>query len=951
MPEFEINDFLGIWNDKKYKGPKNAADSLINFDLRGQSGVLEQRLGYSQLYHNLAQGENFSPIVDGWIGIENLYITSAAVKQELTIQIIIGNLVSEYLNETQFNADVPAIFASHQWNGSSWDDKTSGGNAWNWLNEMVLTKLVAVDPTSAGNDHWVTVDIEEDGRAAADYFNGFYLVNYTEGGEARIVDCFTWNDGSNDLISFKLDRTVSWDPVYSAQLYIMKSYTPVTSLHRMSEAERKEISILKIRDELRISFGGVQDRIALTVKYQKSYWNIKELEVESFSSALIDTYCEVDGLIVTPYSLIYDRANIELSAAGSGTLPANTHYVKITAVMMGGDEILISEEANITTDSATAINYNCYISMAKINRQVKALKFYYSNDTLLKVFYYMFSENIQSEDSREKVYAVNSEGELKLLDTDLELHDPSITNAAAPDTTTDPLTTTDWDSIQGTLTAVADSGAGSINALNFAVTVPIQFNFAGIFYDPTGGMAGIQPNKVYELKCWLKRQVGTLFDTCYCVFRDENGLPGPGTVFSFDGTWTEYTLYVKSCDTTNPSGMQFMMIFYNSGGNDVPIGDAVRVDRVSLIAKAQHLISNNIVENELGSEMSAELGYTPTRNLVKSWDSGLVTAGRSFVVNGFIEKRYNNLIFFSAIGGAGNSMYDTLVAGLNYNVENFDGNDVRKIELLSNGEFLLLQSVASQRLDPDTGRLSTLGLNTGIVQPNAAVNFGELIVWPGAYDIQATPGIGIQDLSEDMIRSLYRALSDSNRERMHASREQLGNSYRLFSGDTTYKSEYVLVKKKGWIERRQAKYPVKYAMTREGKLIFMDINGYIYNESETDDAGTDISSVWKSMVFDTEMLGEGIRLDQRIILEEFALVFAAATNINITFTLDGVDHDTQAVPYGSAPRYRRQIKPGGVCNRFQITISNTGNGGPSACSIISVAVKYSLIRAKTHVPD
>lgn len=949
MPEIEINNFQGIFSGT-VKPPKNGAYVCRNFDLRGQSGVLEQRFGYGLTFDNKPNGLSLSAIT--YLAPEAFYIPGIGGGQEITVQVGIGTITSERITGSQYTQAIPLIWASHSWNGSAWVAKTSGGNNWNWLNEIVCTRLSAVDPAVAGDTHKIAVDIAEDGRAAAGYFNGWYIANETEGKVHRIVDSYVWNDGVNNRIAFKLDAdAIYWNPASAGRLYIMKNYIPIVSLQAMGVATRNEVTFLKIRDEIRISFGAKVDRIALAISYQKSYLNIKSFDVEAYSSALIDAYSKIDGLIVCPYSLLTDEVSLDLSPTNSGTYPANTHYVKATGVMVAGDEILMTQETKLTTTAPTALYYNAHLLAAVLNPLAKYIKFYYSNDTLLKVFYLIFEEKIRS-DTREGIFIVNTDGKMVLADSSADLHDPGTTNAAAPVTATDPLNIGDWDAIQGTVTAVADAGAGSINALEFTVAVPIQFNYAGIFLSPAGGIVGLGSNKTYTIKVWLKRQVGTLFNAMLCNFQSPLMI-GPGTIISFDGTWTEYTFELTTPDVSNPAELGLYMIFYNNSNQSIPIGDKVRVDRISIITKTQHIITEF---TEQLSEMSAEMGYTPTRNLIKSWDTGLVTAGRTFVANVYIEKLYTNMIFYSAIGGDANSMFDVLVAGLRYDIENFDGNDVKKIELLSNADFLLLQAISSQRLDPDTGRTANIGFSSGTVQPHASVNFGDKIVFPGKYDILQTSGIGISDLSENTIRANYRDLIDADIAKMHASKDLFDQSYVLYSGKTSTRAEFILTKK-GWIERRFAVEPQRYFTSRDGELRFMSAgNIYGVSKAATDDNTTNITSLWQSIIFDAETIGEQIPSDSRFSLTEFFVEFISNGDITFkTYILDSfvpLTFDTQVIPKSATLgkfTYRRPFKTGGVCSRFQLELSYTGNSGPSECSIYSIGVVFDIIKAKSHV--
>lgn len=955
MPEFEINNFQGIHRGS-VKPPKNAASELRNFDLRGQGGVLEQRFGYGLAFDNKPEATSVANNTISFHNAESFYIPGVGSGQEITVQVGVGTITKETITYPAITKNIPLIWASHSWDGSAWQAKTSGANDWNWLNETVYTSLVAVDPASAGDNHYIATDIEDDGRVASKYFNGWYVANGTV--VRRIVDSYVWVDGANNRIAFKLDGNA--DDFVLLDLWIMKSYIPIVSLIAMGAAVRNDVTFLKIRDELRISFGAKVDRIALAVSYQKSYLNIKEFDVEAYSTALIDAYCETDGLVITPYTLLTEDIEGVLSYVTGGTMPADTYYVRITGEMIAGDEILLIDELKVTTTTLQNLYVNLFIKVATLNKRIYRLKYYFASETGLRVYYYIGEEILNSDRVREEKYSVNNEGNIALVTITTQYHDPAPhTNAAAPATSSDPLSVGGWAMkavLTDTVNSVGDTGAGSVNVLECTagagkLEMTAYYNFGANFPQLTE----------FDLSFYVMRQSGSNVDSVAIRFEDAFfGSYGAIETIQFGSSWNyppplePYTVSLKSPVKLSGSGhvMSISMKFFSSTGQVIG-GEVIRFDRLSITRKNLSLIT---IDTKLESEMSVEMGYTPSRNLIKSWDTGLVTAGRTFVANAFIEKLYTNMIFYSAIGGDSNSMYDVLVAGLRYDVENFDGNDVRKIELLSNADFLLLQSTASQRLDPDSGRTANVGFGSGTVQPFGSVNFGDKIIFPSKYDILATSGIGSVTLSEDSIRGVYRDLSDAEIAKVHASKDVFGDAYVLYSGRVSTKAEYIYLNK-GWIERRLFNEPQRYYVTREGELRFLS-SGNIFNISKAATSGDNsnpIVSLWQSIVIDAETIGEQISADMRFVITDFFVEFISNDDLTFKFylldKLVPVTHDTQVIPKTATTgklTYRRPLKGQAVCSRFQLELSYTGDGGPSECSVYSIGVVYEVIKAKLH---
>jgi hypothetical protein len=102
-------------------------------------------------------------------------------------------------------------------------------------------------------------------------------------------------------------------------------------------------------------------------------------------------------------------------------------------------------------------------------------------------------------------------------------------------------------------------------------------------------------------------------------------------------------------------------------------------------------------------------------------------------------------------------------------------------------------------------------------------------------------------------------------------------------------------------------------------------------------------------------MGESITAEMKFVLTDFFVEYIS--NANLTFTVYLMDsiapvtHDTQIIPksttYGKYT-YRRPLKQAGTCSRFKLSLSYSGNGGPSECSIYSVGIVYDIIKGKLH---
>jgi hypothetical protein len=146
-------------------------------------------------------------------------------------------------------------------------------------------------------------------------------------------------------------------------------------------------------------------------------------------------------------------------------------------------------------------------------------------------------------------------------------------------------------------------------------------------------------------------------------------------------------------------------------------------------------------------KITEELGYTPTKDYVDSFDQAITTQGRLFVLNPYIDKRYSNKLFYSHISGAGAFMYDSITAENYSDLDNKDGNDVVGLEILPNMDFAVFRQSSIQRLDPNTGSVVETVLGIGAVSKRSIVNFKDKIIFASQNGIFQYNGVSVQDIS------------------------------------------------------------------------------------------------------------------------------------------------------------------------------------------------------------
>lgn len=247
-------------------------------------------------------------------------------------------------------------------------------------------------------------------------------------------------------------------------------------------------------------------------------------------------------------------------------------------------------------------------------------------------------------------------------------------------------------------------------------------------------------------------------------------------------------------------------------------------DKLSIKVKSNSLV-NTLTAT---TEMKAELGYTPTHNLVRGWDQALSLRGRTYYLNPYIEKRHENFVLVSHIHSNGSYMYDIASFSNFRELEKFDSNEAIGIALLPTMELLILKDSSITTIDPDTGAAREPIFGVSCISRNSIVNMNGIIFWCGGEDIYVLnigKGFHTEPLLKNTIRDLYLALSDKSSIQCVRDKH---NTYRLRTYKPELKTEYVL-SENGWVEEKKWHFPEIYRAGFRNKLYFLSL-GNIYTE-------------------------------------------------------------------------------------------------------------------------
>jgi len=253
------------------------------------------------------------------------------------------------------------------------------------------------------------------------------------------------------------------------------------------------------------------------------------------------------------------------------------------------------------------------------------------------------------------------------------------------------------------------------------------------------------------------------------------------------------------------------------------------IDEVSIKEK-DAIVFDNEDKLALGTEISSEMGYTPTYNLVEGWDQALLRRGRVYYLNPFVEKRYDNFLLVSHIAPPNTFMWDMASFSNFRELEKYDSNETVAIELLPNNDILILKDSSVTALSDDglVGIMREPVYGIDCVSRSSVVNINGLVFWCGKEEIYLL-NIGRslipEPLLKNTIRDLYLAIEDKTK--IFGTRNRF-NTYRIRINDVQQKLEYLFTEN-GWVEERKWHFPEIYRPGFNNKLYFMN-NGTIYEE-------------------------------------------------------------------------------------------------------------------------
>lgn len=948
--EFEIKDFEGI-QDGRTPSP-NSFKELINFDLRGTQGDLVSREGFSLKY----SAPSFSSFPMNkisnvtYLGFENIYVNSSDVEQEITILVAKGTISAQVVGGTVSSLNSILIFASHKWNGSAWVQ------GWDWLNEIVITKLTAQNATYP---YQIKTDIVSASSITSNYFNT-WTAKLINGSKYKIVDTFNYG---TDYVGLKISSSDSLEGVIELTdqpCYLMKNYIDTTILSGNYSATSKDISFHKILDGVRIGFGGYENRFAFSVKYQKNYLQLKEYlfgsDTDYTSNVSRRTTATIDGLIVTTYVPPRDNSTYKIILAKNSVgafLADKKYYVRMTGVLDGFNEVLLSENSIITA-SAGGIKVLPYLKFGAEHKRLTSIRLWISEsskgDFPDSPFYLLNEVILRDSDFGDYtgLWTVDTDGYLKRLVGTEKWNNNEITCASKG--SADGVVSTTWNKDGNILTDqtapknLVLSVDGANDALKFTLSASAD-GYATISL--TGIISSTYQTRI-SFDAWASVEGYTLAVTRSSK-DGEVGLIDVGSVeLPIVDNLVTVTLEVSPTGEGS-THLTFRILNVNGSGT---LGHYFEITNLSIKIMQDEIYKEMPVEKELTSE----LGYSPTFNMVKSWDSAKVTQGKTFVVNPYIDKRYVNKIFFSSYSGSGAFMYDVIPASQYLDLEKFDGNQLVDIEVLPNMDFLAISRNSAQRVDPLTNQTRDITIGVGCVARRSIISFGDRIMYAGEFGIIETDGNNYRIITNAKIQNDYEALTDTEKSNIIAGISEKDKSYLFYNGATTAQKWYLLTQK-GWI-KFEPYVPSATSLNydKEGNIWYLD-SGTIYKtvkntygdwDSTNTPRGLKIKAVTQD--FDIDLMGSQITGKYRIYIGAIRLYYRTDANINkLRIFLNGNETEFKSFNLSNADyevtKSEFKLPLGAICDRFNIVIdsNNLFNAYNGRTEIYSIAILWKAI--------
>jgi hypothetical protein len=420
-----------MWEDiwiREFKGESTKRNPEINECAKCQNLDLRDKKGDLVVTPAIATKYAAPTVLDNWsantyLGAETFHVTKTTTRQEVLCQVQKGT-VSKVTGSSASVAskNILAFCIRPYWNGSAWVD------AWKWLNRMYITNLTSKSSyvvTAYGitktildtEPHWIVYNVTKSTSALSSCANVLAV------------------DSSNNITISRNDFTNGDTVIF------LTNFIPFTYLEAMYSTTKDELCFHKVDGELRIGFGGYENRLGLSVKYLKKYGCVTALTAGAYTTA-INNY---DEIILDPYNTTsegasyygadlisgYNYANFILSevasTAGQGWMAgldcgAYVYWV-MTAVLDDYQEFAVFSGSYyfFNTTEERVLKFSPSITKGTVNKRLTHIRLYIAlshkdDDTQRATEYYMVANIPCSLNTTGGTgWQIDAHGRLKLI--------------------------------------------------------------------------------------------------------------------------------------------------------------------------------------------------------------------------------------------------------------------------------------------------------------------------------------------------------------------------------------------------------------------------------------------------------------------------------------------------------------------------------------------------------
>lgn len=821
--DIKLLNFTGVKENIDYLADRNALIYCNNMESHVRPGVLTLRPPYELRYEYPI--DELDRILEGkFISFDNFYENTAADGVECTILVQTGIVQSPAISGTRITDYVYngiMFWMRPYWNGIFWEDK------WQWLNETTITKIVT--PSEGGDPTKYVI---------AGKFNKltqYVIINKTRDATNPVAILYSEINGDNTNIWISLDANGTW--LEDDVLIIMRCYIPQKYQLSMYYVDQREISFHRLPSRIRIGFGGKKQRIGVGIEYVKKMVQVKyDGNFPAIAGKETD-WAYSNKMVVQPYTQINeDQLDFTLFIkSDTGSLAAGRYYFRMTAVLDGFNEILVYETSAVTLGT-TKLFPIPHIRTGAISRRLTSVKVYVGTTSGTEApSYYLFKEYLVSEDTQSIIGA-----DWTLLSTNdiYYSQNPNIGNTLYTETSSARSASDNaigsWLNIPnnagqtwGTILVTGSAGAYYLS-IKFTDTTGIIAYSMQMDLPQSALTNPLKPNTKYTITLTYSGNADNYMRIGFRVYEQTgDGVSGDAVIYPVTSspqtiTFSIYTTGIPEGATTAYLDISYVLL----DGSNFVINDQLNITNLSIAEEQTGFIETL----PTGTLDTAEMGYTPTLNIVKDWQAAVVINGQTFAGNAYIEQAYKNLIFFSPIAGSGANQYDVLIAGkfLDADKDNYRGETIIGLSVLLTLELIAFTEGGAIVIDPSTGQTREVARGYGIMTKETIQKFRETIYWGSTEDIikiSASTGYQAIQISDDSVRGVYNGIADKTL--VVACVDRYGTYHIVFR--ETENPKEMLFADRGWTYHSREHHPVIMRNGFMNRVWFMDANGNIYS--------------------------------------------------------------------------------------------------------------------------